>query len=200
PPPGSNTASRPWRVSRTTSFRLRLPRLWTKAYTRPSAAKAASNSDVLAPGCSRSTVPSASLSRIRHTWAGDSTTAKTTPAPPRTNTGSALVRPSVVRRTGSEEFMDHPPPGQHAQLGPRLGGQAHRVDDGGADHGGRDRLGQRVLAKAVALADHPAGADAGPGPEGEIAVGPVVARRLGVDPRRPAELAQADDQRGLQQA
>src|SRR4051812_23755500 len=111
-------------------------------------------------------------------------------SPPARTTGSNLAVPSVVSRTGSEEFMDRPRPRQHPQLGPRLGIDPRQLQDRRPDHPRRDRLGERGGAGPVAVADDRPAADPTPGPEREVALRPVVAAGLAVDAGRAAELAQ----------
>src|SRR4051794_5373002 len=113
----------------------------------------------------------------------------------------ATIVPSQARTTATlEQLMDHPSSLEHPELGAVGRADPHALQEGRPDHGRCDRLGGGVLAAGVALADDPPGLDTGAGPEREVAGGPVVARADGVDPRGPAKLAHAKQQRRLQQA
>ena len=96
----------------------------------------------------------------------------------------------VARREGAAGGVD--------QLG--LGVEAEPPVDRGGQVGGGDRVGGGVGAVAVAGAVDVAPLDAAAGEHGRVAVGPVVAAGVAVDPGRPAELAERDDQGRVEQA
>ena len=60
-----------------------------------------------------------------------------------------------------EQFIDDPGSLEHLELGAFGRADAGAVEHRDANHGGRDGIGDRVLAAGVALADDPAGLHAG---------------------------------------
>src|SRR4051812_23234894 len=118
----------------------------------------------------------------------------TTPSRNGTTQKSPSIHHGISTANDSEKFFDHPSASAYPQARRHLARDPRRVVDGRAQVGRGQRVLSRAVGLRVALADdppalHPAAAD-----QGAVAIGVVLAAGLVVDLRRPAELADREDE------